>query len=252
MKIKKIISALLIMTLLMIGMNSVYAAGSFSVNLTPSSTRVSNGSDFTVTIKISGITVTDGISVLGATLKYDSDVLTIESDKSVEGKNGWVPTANIDNKGVVKLNFDQSEAVKDDTEVATVKFKVNDSTSVKATTIQMVSITGSSAAGDTSISDVSTNISIGAATINTSPSTSNSPIQSSSATPTTSTTPTATSTVKPSNTLNTSNTENKNTTTVKNEDMPNTGAETYVLPLILFIAALGIISFVGYKKIEEK
>jgi len=34
--------------------------------------------------------------------------------------------------------------------------------------------------------------------------------------------------------------------------MLDTGAENYFLPLIVVIAILGVVSFIGYKKVETK
>lgn len=258
MKSKKVISALLIITILMILFNKVFAAGSFSANLTPSSSRVSKGSEVTVTLKVSGISIEDGISGIQGTIKYDTDVLSIEKDSDVKGINDWTATADTSNQGAVKVAFDRAEAVKSDSEVATIKFLVKESTSSSAATVQLASIKGGNASETATISDITTNISIGTATITTSPSASPSVSPSTSPSTSPSASPTVSSTVKPSattNTLSTPSNENKSTngtTTVKNEDMPNTGAENYIIPLIVVIAILGIVSFVGYKKIEDK
>ena len=45
--------------------------------------------------------------------------------------------------------------------------------------------------------------------------------------------------------------QTSNTTTVNNEDMPYTGASSYIIPLMLAVLTLGIISFVNYKKIGK-
>ena len=47
-------------------------------------------------------------------------------------------------------------------------------------------------------------------------------------------------------------TQGSNVTTTKNEAVPYTGAEEYVVPLMLIVAILGIVSFVNYKKLDEK
>lgn len=248
MKRKKIVITLmtvLVLMFLMVGKS--FAAGSYSASLTPNSSKVSKGSEVKVTLKISGISVEGGINALTATLKYDSDILTLNKS-DVSGENKWSVTFNEDNN---KLAIDTSEPVTADTEIATFTFKVNESTSATTAAIQLVSIAAanSSLNDEVKISDITTNISIGTS-INPSPSTS--PSESPSESPSQSPSNNTNNRVSNNVNNNTVTNKNSNSSTVNNEAMPYTGAEDYVLPLMLAIAVLGIISFVNYKKIDNK
>ena len=129
--------------------------------------------------------------------------------------------------------------------------------------IRLVSIEGGNAAlqDPIKISDITTNVSVGGGVSTQTPTT----------TPTgddaTNTNATVWPTTKPSNSpvnvptspsisptvpvVDTPSPSPVNTTT--NDNMPNTGAaDGYIIPLMAFIATLGIISFVNYKKLSEK
>lgn len=249
MKNKRILITLLIIFALIFALiGTSFAASSFSATLTPDSTRVQKGNDVTVTLKLSGINVEGGISSLSGTLKYDSDVLTIKKE-DIKASGDWAVDYNEDNSKIV---FDRAEAVTSDEEVATFKFKVNSSTSATTAAIQLVSIKGANSGLDeaVSISDITTNISIGnsiAPTNSPSSKPSNSPSNKPSNSPSNS--PSS----KPSSIpTNSPTATNGNQTTIKEEPIPNAGSENYVLPLMGIIAVLGIVSFVNYKRIENK
>ena len=239
---KIVITWLTVLVVMFLMVGKSFAAGSYSASLTPNNSKTSKGSEVKVTLKLSGISVDGGINALTATLKYDSDVLSLKKS-DVKGMNDWSVTYNEDNN---KLAIDSGEPVTEDTEIATFTFKVNDSTSATTAAIQLVSIAAgnSSISEEVKISDITTNISIGTS-INPSTSPSESPSASPSASPVENTT---------NRVVNNSPSENKtsNSTTTKNEAMPYTGAENYVLPLMLALVVLGIVSFVNYKKIESK
>lgn len=239
MERKKIVITLLtVLVVMFLMLGKSFAAGSYSASLTPNNSKISKGSEVKVTLKLSGISVDGGINALTATLKYDSDVLSLKKS-DVKGMNDWSVTYNEDNN---KLAIDSGEPVTEDTEIATFTFKVNDSTSATTAAIQLVSIAAgnSSISEEVKISDITTNISIG-----TSINPSTSPSESPSTSPVDNTA---------NRVVNNTPSENKtsNSTTTKNEAMPYTGAENYVLPLMLALVVLGIVSFVNYKKIESK
>ena len=254
-----IIIALVIVMLTFAMVGKVFAAGSFSASLTPNNSRVSKGSEVKVTFKISGINVEGGINAITATLDYDSDVLDLPKD-NVEGVNNWSATYNAD---TYKLAIDRAEVVKEDQEVLTMTFKVKDSTSVTTTAVKLKSIAAanSTLSDEVKISDITTNISISSSSGGLNPS----PTSTSSSSPSTSPSGSSSSNNNTNNTNNNtnqnntasnrvtnntaSNTSGSNTTTTKNEAVPYTGAEGYVVPLMLIIAVLGIVSFINYKRI---
>lgn len=254
MKLKKLLFTLLIIcTFMALFITTSYAADTFSASMTPSSSKVKKGDEFTVTLKLSRINVADGLATFRGTLKFDTNVVTL---LEVESANGWSVTHNESNNTIL---FDTSTATKTDVEVGTLKFKMNDATSATTAAIRLVSIEGGNAAlsDPVKISDITTNISVGGGSSSTTTPTGDD-LTNTNATvwPTTkpSDSPTISATVPPPAIVDTPKPENntpKNTTT--NNDIPNTGvSESYVIPLMAFIATLGIISFVNYKKLSEK
>ncbi len=254
---KILVTILIAIMLVIVTIGNTFAAGSFSASLTPTNSRVSKGSDVKVTFKISGINVEGGINAITATLDYDSDVLDLPK-ANVTGLNNWSVTYNED---TYKLAIDRAEVVTADQDVFTMTFKVKENTSVTTTAIKLKSIAAanSTLSEEVKISDITTNISISSTSGGLNPSPSASPSTSPSASPS------ASSSASPSGSngnvannvvnnrvLNNTvvNEPKSNTTTIKNEAVPYTGAEGYVVPLMLIIAVLGIISFINYKKLS--
>lgn len=263
MKRKKIVITLLtILTVMALMISKSFAAGSYSASLTPNNSKVSKGSELKVTLKLSGISVDGGINGVVGTLKFDTDILTL-SKSDVKGLDGWTVTYNEDNK---KLEIDSAEAITTDKEIATFTFKVKDNTTATNAAIQLVSISAANSTLDNaiSISDISTNITIGTSIGGNNNSSNSNSISSdtnnSTSNNTNNNTNNATGNQTNNNTARNSvsnnsvaNTVSKesNTTTVNNENMPYTGASDYIVPLMLAVLTLGIISFVNYKKIEK-
>ena len=253
MKIRKIVIALLMaLALIVLLRGTTYAAGSFSASLTSSaSDRVPLGGTFKVTLKISSIKVDQGISGITGVLNYKDDIVELVNDK-VEGLNGFAATYNKDNG---KLALDSAEATKNDTEIATFTFKVKDRTSAKVAQIEFNNIEGGNS--DTNLTDpikissIKTVVSVGGnndPSESTEPSESPSPSQSASTTPSSSASPSAS---QLPGTGGEEKTQSPSAPTTRAEqDMPSTGSEDYIIPLMIAIAALGLISFVNYKKID--
>lgn len=266
MERKKIVITLftiLVLSFLIVGKS--FAANSYSATLTPNNSKVSKGSEVKVTLKLSGIKVDGGLNSLIGTLKFDADVLTFVE---VQGLNGWSATYNEDNN---KVAIDSGDATTEDKEIATFTFKVSESTSASTAALQFVNISGgnSSLEQEETISDVTTNIGI-TNSIAPSPSDNeddnsgddNTPTESPSTNNTSNNTSknTTNNTVNNTNNKTSNNTSNSlvnnagenNGTTTKNEAMPYTGAETFVIPMLAVIATLAIVSYVNYKKIDKK
>lgn len=259
MKRKKIVITLLtILTVMALMISKSFAAGSYSASLTPNNSKVSKGSELKITLKLSGISVDGGINGVVGTLKFDTDILTL-SKSDVKGLDGWTVTYNEDNK---KLEIDSAEAITTDKEIATFTFKVKDNTTATNAAIQLVSISAANSTLDNaiSISDISTNITIGTSIGGNNNSSNSNSISNDTNNSTSNNTNNATGNQTNNNTARNSvsnnsvaNTVSKesNTTTVNNENMPYTGASSYIIPLMLAVLTLGIISFVNYKKIEK-
>ncbi len=253
MKIRKIVIALLMAVALIILLRgTTYAAGSFSASLTSSaSDRVPLGGTFKVTLKISSIKVDQGISGISGVLNFNDDIVELVNDK-VEGLNGFAATYNKDNG---KLALDNAEATKNDTEIATFTFKVKDKTSAKVAQIEFNNIEGGNSDPNLDepikISSIKTVVSVGG-----NGDTSESPEPSESQSPSPSASSSSSSSARPSasqlpGTGGEEKTQSPSAPTTRSEqDMPSTGSEDYIIPLMIAIAALGLISFVNYKKID--
>lgn len=260
MKRKKIVITLLtILTVMALMIGKSFAAGSYSASLTPNNSKVSKGSEVKVTLKLSGISVDGGINGVVGTLKFDTDILTL-SASDVKGLEGWTVTYNEDNK---KLEIDSAEAITSDKEIATFTFKVKDNTTATNAAIQLVSISAANSTLDdpVTISDISTNITIGTSITGGNNNNNNNNSNSTPTNDTNNNTNNNTSRNQTTNNTSRNSVSNNsmanvaqresNTTTVNNENMPYTGASSYIIPLMLAVLTLGIISFVNYKKIGK-
>ena len=250
MKRKKIVITLLtILTVMALMISKSFAAGSYSASLTPNNSKVSKGSELKVTLKLSGISVDGGINGVVGTLKFDTDILTL-SKSDVKGLDGWTVTYNEDNK---KLEIDSAEAITTDKEIATFTFKVKDNTTATNAAIQLVSISAANSTLDNaiSISDISTNITIGTSIGGNNNSSNSNSISNDTNNSTSNTTGNQTNNNTARNSVANTVSKESNTTTVNNENMPYTGASDYIVPLMLAVLTLAIVSFVNYKKIEK-
>ena len=264
MKRKKIVITLLtILTVMALMISKSFAAGSYSASLTPNNSKVTKGSEVKVTLKLSGISVEGGINGVVGTLKFDTDILTLSKS---EGLDDWTVTYNEDNK---KLVIDSAEAITTDKDIATFTFKVKENTSATNAAIQLVSISAANSTLDdpVKISDISTNIGIGASISgNTNNNNNNNNNNNTTSNDTQNETNNNTNN-SPRNQTNNSTSRNSisnsnssvsnnvqkvsNSSTVNNENMPYTGASDYIVPLMLAVLTLAIVSFVNYKKIEK-
>ncbi len=263
MKRKKIVITLLtILTVMALMISKSFAAGSYSASLTPNNSKVTKGSEVKVTLKLSGISVDGGINGVVGTLKFDTDILTLSKS---EGLDNWTVTYNEDNK---KLVIDSAEAITTDKDIATFTFKVKENTSATNAAIQLVSISAANSTLDdpVKISDISTNIGIGASIGGNTNNNNNNNNNNTTSNDTQNETNNNTNN-SPRNQTNNSTSRNSisnsnssvsnnvqkvsNSSTVNNENMPYTGASDYIVPLMLAVLTLAIVSFVNYKKIEK-
>lgn len=261
MKRKKIVITLLtILTVMALMISKSFAAGSYSASLTPNNSKVTKGSEVKVTLKLSGISVDGGINGVVGTLKFDTDILTLSKS---EGLDNWTVTYNEDNK---KLVIDSAEAITTDKDIATFTFKVKENTSATNAAIQLVSISAANSTLDdpVKISDISTNIGIGASiggntnNNNNNNNTTSNDTQNKTNNDTNNSPRNQTNNSTSRNSISNSNSsvsnnvqKVSNSSTVNNENMPYTGASDYIVPLMLAVLTLAIVSFVNYKKIEK-
>lgn len=264
MKIKRIVIALfalIVAAVLVLPGKTLAATNTFSMGLTPSTggnERVPLGGTFEVSVSIKQIDVDGGLSGVSAVLDYNSDIIepdgTENGKNAVSGKNGWAPTFNPDNGKIV---FDSAETVDKETEIAVIKFKVKKNTEAKIATVRLKNIEGANSSEsmtDTATAQaVSTNVQIGEGNPSSSAEPSVKPSESArpsqSVTPSSSSRPSASSLPGTTGEDKTQPPSNPPTTRSE-EDIPKSGSEDYIIPLMIAIAALGLISFVNYKRID--
>lgn len=152
---KKIVSLILLMIICVT--TSVYAATSCNANLQIAKSEYNRGDEITVDVNVVNLQSDRGIISFGATLDFDTSVLTFVK---MEGKNGWsTPSYNKDSGILVS---DGNALMKNDGTIFTITFKVNENASKSATTIALKDITvgdgGNS--GATKVNGTSKNVNI--------------------------------------------------------------------------------------------
>ena len=261
MKNKKIVIAfLLMMAILVAFMGKAYAADSFKINFQrDSSDRVPKGSTFKLTMKLSKVNNEKGLTIIKGTLSFKDDILEITTNSSkkenITPQNGWEVSYNAENGNIV---FENDNYIKNDSDICEIEFKVKDKTSANTAQIKFDNIEGASPdmSDVIKISGVTTTVTIGSSeTPSSSTQPSQEPPASNPANPSTSS---GTSSKPGASNLPGTTDENKTqppsqpagNTTRSEQDIPKSGSEDYIIPLIIAIAALGLISYVNYKKID--
>ena len=157
-KIKKVIFAVLIITLLVLT-SSVHAANdSFKTALSVNNSQVKKGEEVTVTLKLSDISIKSGEKGIGAySAKIDFDSSIFEY-VSVRGADKW-DTPLYQNKLITATTSD-GNVVNTNQSIATVTFKVKSNAALGDTTIKLTNFSGSTAASNLAAPDSSVKITI--------------------------------------------------------------------------------------------
>lgn len=258
---KKVFSILLIVAMLLFTMATTVSALSFTATMTPSSTKVAEATEFTVTIKVSNLDVgTNGINSLKGYLKYDTEVFDTISESSIEGLNSW--NAKYD-ASTGKIELTKNTFVTSTQEVFQIAFKTKSDVSGKSGTISYSNIVASNSESDISATDISTSISVGTSsegeetqnTTNT-----NTIVISPTINSNTNSNITNTNTNTTNNTTNNTNVVSNNaissytntmTNTSAEENIPNTGVDDTVLGLIFVVVAVALVFYVKLEKLNS-
>ena len=139
---RKVVSLLAILVILLsILTQTVYAASSFRFSATPNATTVKKGDTVKISLRLSDINAGEkGINTFECILKYDEKMF--ESVK-IETKNNWSITYN-DEKS--NANYGKLLAVllatgiKEDQEIGTIILKVKKNTNVKSGTVSFTDV----------------------------------------------------------------------------------------------------------------
>lgn len=222
---KKLVVVLIIALSVMYLMTNIVFGYSFTTSLEPSSSTVSKGGTVNIKINLSGIDAGEGIYNFSAVLNYENSVFEdITADNiSIESSSGWQKTYSSDTK---KLLLDNASYIKDDQTIATITLKAKSEVQVTSSTFGLTEVKAANMEGEIQGKDISTVIQIGDNTI-----------------------------IGSNNTIVDENfaDEVNNLIDGKNEsnsDVPYTGIEDYVLPLITIVIVLGVISFINYRKLD--
>lgn len=216
---KKLVAVLIIALSLMYLMTNIVFGYSFTTSLEPSSSTVAKGGTVDIKIKLSGIDAGEGIYNFSAVLNYETSVFEdITADNiSIESSSGWQKTYSSDTK---KLLLDNASYIKDDQTIATITLKAKSEVQVTSSTFGLTEVKAANMEGEIQGKEISTVIQIGDNNI-----------------------------VVDENFAN----EVNNLIDEKNEsnsDVPYTGIEDYVVPLIAIVIVLGVISFINYRKLD--
>ena len=143
---KKIISIILVI-LLLVCTTKVYAAkDSFHTTLTINHTQAKRGDTVTVTIGLKDIAIESaekGIGAYTAEIQFDSSVLDYVS---VNGTNKW--EAPLYQDGFITSNTKDAKVVNTAQSIATITFKVKESAKLGETSIALRNFSGSAAGPD--------------------------------------------------------------------------------------------------------
>ncbi len=154
---KRIVCVLLIVMLLILG-TKAYAADSFKTTLSVDNSSRKRGSEVTVTIGLSDISIQSGEKGIGAytaKLEFDSSVFEYVS---AAGTDKW-ETPLYQSGLITGLTVD-GEVTSETQNIASIKFKVKSDAKLGQTTIKLVNFSGSTAETDVAAQDTSVNVTI--------------------------------------------------------------------------------------------
>ncbi len=249
MNMRKKLGIVLVIGLILIFLMTMSVLGySYTTNLVPDKTSVAKGDTVVVTIKLSGIDAGNGLFNFSAVLNYDTEVFEEVTQGSIAAtqNSGWTVTYEPSTK---KMLLENASLVNSDSDIATITLRVKADAAATSASIGLTEIKASNEAEEIAGTDISTTIQIsntagggtgGGNLVTNTPS--NEPTGN-TLTP---------GTNEPANGNFINEVENMiGTNDTSDEDVPYTGSENYVLPLIVIAIVLGVISFVNYKKLDS-
>lgn len=238
MSMRKKLFVVFVMSVLFIALftKDIFAA-SYKTSIVPSSTSVAPGGSITLTIKIASIDAGNGIWNFSAVFDYDTSIFEniTDDDVKVDTTLGWSKSYTPDSK---KLILENGNFITTDQDLATITLRVKADATATSGTFTLKDVKASNSESEIAGQEVSTTLSISNDAVE--------PIPPENG-------------IEPENNivepdLNFANEVNEmlNQDTSSNEDVPYAGAEDYIVPLIAIVVVLGVISFVNYKRLDEK
>ena len=151
---KKIITGLMFVLLIVLVLSvNVYAANG-SINLQSNKSEASKNDEIVVNVEISGVKTTQGVAAMMATLESDKTSLNLEK---IEGQNGWARPGYNENNG--QLITDKNNDLSGNEVAIKFTFKVKDGAKENlAVSLKNVVISGGN--GDIELANATKNITI--------------------------------------------------------------------------------------------
>lgn len=143
---KKVISILLMILLVLCTTKVQAASDSFNTTLTSNNSQAKRGDTITVTIGLKDIAIESGEKGIGAytgEIKFDSSVLEYVS---TDGTGKW--EAPLYQDGYISSNTKDAEVVTTTQNIATVTFKVKENANLGETSISVANFSGSAVKAD--------------------------------------------------------------------------------------------------------
>lgn len=156
---KKILSSIFIILVILCALTTSVSALSFTPTMTASKQTVPEQQEFTVTIKVSNLEVgTNGINALIGTISYDTNVFETISESSFEGLNSWQVQYDEASKEIKAL---KPSFVKNEEQVFQITLKTKSGVTGKEGNISFTKVSASNSESTINANDVSTTIKVG-------------------------------------------------------------------------------------------
>lgn len=234
---KKVLTVMTVVMLIVVAISTIaYAVASVTMGLTSNVTSVERGEQVTITFNASDIVdITGGLFGISGKIEYDKNVFeTISAETFVFG-SGWATPSYNGEGTAAEGKFEISRAstsTSQNTEIFKLSLKVKANATIGSTTIAIKeikasnSVSGSADPNDIEISlpDKTVAISVKASDVN------NIPV------------------VNNNVNRNTTTINNTNSGTINTTSLPKTGAENYILPIVIMLVITVAISYIKYKK----
>lgn len=247
-KQKKLLVLTLLMAIILVvsGINSVYAAESFNVNVSAEKQNYAYEQTVELTVKLSDIVSDSGLYGLAGKISYSTDVfeaIVSDSDgntESITGLNGWSVSFNAQDNIFSAMTTSPAKAEKD---IFKITLKVKNGATLGKTTIMLSDLAGATLNSDEDIptTPASVSVNIKEATEEIPPITpSPEPSPEPSSTP--STEPSKTPSSKPTI---------KATATPSGNKLPQTGLKDYAVPVLIGALVISLIAYIAYRRYKN-
>lgn len=132
---RKTISIILIMVIILMFSNLPSYALGFTINITPDKSVVTAGNTINVTISTNNLNIGgEGMNVFSCILNYDKEMFEEISESNITGLNNWIVSYN---KTTNKILLDNPNFITADSDLCVISFKLKSGVELKDTIIQI-------------------------------------------------------------------------------------------------------------------